>query len=235
VNQHTLAGARIIDTTTQQGLAEIAAMTPTNGLMQRLVDAAKRDVAKSDTGQFSTNFWSITKGARANGSSIEQGIVKALKDAGYDGIRFSDDQHKTIALFDSGLAKLDATQQSAPPAQQPQPTKATPPDVPQPAQPEPQASPQAQPQAAAQGTGPAATAAREAGAVAQALRTRADQVVIEAPDLVVGRTEDGQPITAREALERIRQEAQAGTDDTLGGADAHLLDVAVQCALSVGG
>jgi hypothetical protein len=70
---------------------------------------------------------------------------------------------------------------------------------------------------------------------AQMARDRADQVVREAPDLVVGMTEDGQPITAREALERIRQEAQAGTEDTLGGADAHLLDVAVQCALSVGG
>ncbi len=67
------------------------------------------------------------------------------------------------------------------------------------------------------------------------MRTRANQVVTEAPDLVVGRTEDGQPITAREALERIRQEAQAGTEDTLGAAEAGLLDVAVQCALSLGG
>ena len=72
-------------------------------------------------------------------------------------------------------------------------------------------------------------------ATIQSVRTRANQVVTEAPDLVVGRTEDGQPITAREALERIRQEARAGTDDTLGSADAHLLDVAVQCVLSVGG
>ena len=117
------------------------------------------------------------------------------------------------------------------PIPQPQPPKATPPDVPQPAQPEPQASPQTQPQAAAQGTGPAATAAREAGAVAQALRSRADQVVAEAPDLVVGMTEDGAPITARQELERIKREAMEGTDDTLGGNDAKLVDVAVQCAL----
>ncbi len=72
-------------------------------------------------------------------------------------------------------------------------------------------------------------------ATIQSVRTRANQVVTEAPDLVVGRTEDGQPITAREALERIRQEAQAGTEDTLGAAEAGLLDVAVQCALSLGG
>ena len=72
-------------------------------------------------------------------------------------------------------------------------------------------------------------------AAIQSVRTRANQVVTEAPDLVVGRTEDGQPITAREALERIRQEAQAGTEDTLGAAEAGLLDVAVQCALSLGG
>lgn len=72
-------------------------------------------------------------------------------------------------------------------------------------------------------------------ATIQSVRTRANQVVTEAPDLVVGLTEDGQPITAREALERIRQEAQAGTEDTLGAAEAGLLDVAVQCALSLGG
>ena len=93
-------------------------------------------------------------------------------------------------------------------------------------------SPQAQAQATAvaaiePGSGPDA-------ALIESVRSRGEQVVREAPDLVVGMTEDGQPITAREALERIRQEAQAGTDDTLGAADAPLLDVAVSCALSLG-
>ena len=67
-----------------------------------------------------------------------------------------------------------------------------------------------------------------------AMRARADQVAAEAPDMVIGHTPEGQPITARQELERIRQEAQTGTDTTLGAADAPLIDVAVQCALRLG-
>lgn len=71
-------------------------------------------------------------------------------------------------------------------------------------------------------------------ALIQSVRARADQIVTEAPDLVVRHTEDGQPVTARQELERIRREAAEGTDDALGAGDAPLLDVAVQCALSLG-
>lgn len=71
-------------------------------------------------------------------------------------------------------------------------------------------------------------------ALIQSVRARGDQVVAEAPDLVVGATEDGKPITAREALERIRRESAEGSDGELGSQDAPLLDVAIQCALSHG-
>lgn len=57
----------------------------------------------------------------------------------------------------------------------------------------------------------------------------------EAPELVVGKTEDGKSITARELLEAIRKEAAEGTDDTLGSKDAPLLEVAANCFLSSGG
>ena len=66
------------------------------------------------------------------------------------------------------------------------------------------------------------------------MRTRADEVTAAAPDLVVSMSEDGQPITARQALEQIRREAQEGTADTLGAMDAPLVDVAIRCALRFG-
>lgn len=78
-----------------------------------------------------------------------------------------------------------------------------------------------------EGTGPDA-------AVIQSVRTRADQVVLETPDLVVGVDENGATITSKQALEKIRREAQEGTENDLGANDAPLIDVAIQCALSVG-
>jgi len=55
------------------------------------------------------------------------------------------------------------------------------------------------------------------------------------PDLVIGLTEDGKPITVRDELARIRKEAFEGTDTELGAADADLVNVAANCALTNGG
>lgn len=74
----------------------------------------------------------------------------------------------------------------------------------------------------------------EEDAVLRAALARADEIEAASPDMVVQRTEDGQEITASQALERIRREAQEGTDTELGAQDASLLDVAAQCALSIG-
>jgi hypothetical protein len=71
-------------------------------------------------------------------------------------------------------------------------------------------------------------------ALMQSVRTRADEVATTAPDLVVGLAEDGSPITAKDALERIRREAQNGTDDELGAIDAPLVKIAMECALRFG-
>lgn len=82
---------------------------------------------------------------------------------------------------------------------------------------------------------PAARAAEgEEDAVLRDALARADEIEATTPDMVVQRTEDGQEITASQALERIRREAQEGTDTELGAQDASLLDVAAQCALSIG-
>jgi hypothetical protein len=55
------------------------------------------------------------------------------------------------------------------------------------------------------------------------------------PDMPIGMTEDGKPITVRDELARIRKEAFEGTDTELGAADADLVNVAANCALTNGG
>lgn len=55
------------------------------------------------------------------------------------------------------------------------------------------------------------------------------------PDMVVGTTPDGKPITVRDELARIRKEAFEGTDMELGAGDADLVSVAANCALTNGG
>lgn len=74
----------------------------------------------------------------------------------------------------------------------------------------------------------------EEDAVLRSVQTRAQEIEATAPDMVVQRTEDGQEVTAAQALERIRREALEGTDTELGTQDASLLEVAAQCALSIG-
>ena len=69
----------------------------------------------------------------------------------------------------------------------------------------------------------------------QSVSERVAAVELTNPDLVVGTTPDGKPITAREELARIRKEAMEGTDTELGGADADLVNVAANCALTNGG
>jgi hypothetical protein len=112
-------GANLIDTTTDEGVAFIAGLTPTNRVMQGLVEAAKMDIKTGGRAQFNYNFWASTKAAGSLGQQLKEGIVKALKDAGYDGIRFSDDGHTTVGLFDTGLAKTAGAGKAAKPARDP--------------------------------------------------------------------------------------------------------------------
>lgn len=102
--EQELRDANVLDLTTKEGMSVLAAVEPTNRITQALVELAK----KGDATQLSANLWAITKGASSQSirEQLETGLVKALAEKNYDGIRFSDDQHKTIALFDSGVAKL---------------------------------------------------------------------------------------------------------------------------------
>lgn len=71
-------------------------------------------------------------------------------------------------------------------------------------------------------------------AAAQSMATRVAEVEGQNPDLLVGQDENGNPVTARELMERARREAAEGTDTELGANDADLLRVAADCALSLG-
>lgn len=174
--------------------------------------------------------------------SDAKAIREAVSAGGHDGviIKYLDGSSSEVLIaatrpeqIKSAIGNSGRFDPTSPSLTDPIPPKETPADVPTPAKlgEETREAPAAQREAQAgdipAGTGPEA-------AVIQSVRTRADQVVLEAPDLVVGVDENGATITAKEALEKIRREAQEGTENELGAADAPLLDVAVQCALSVG-
>jgi hypothetical protein len=71
-------------------------------------------------------------------------------------------------------------------------------------------------------------------AVTQAHMSEVDRILAENPNLVVATAEDGSPITAAEAMAKIRRELAEGSDTELGTADAPLIKVAATCALSFG-
>lgn len=71
-------------------------------------------------------------------------------------------------------------------------------------------------------------------ALTRSVASRIAEVERMAPDMVVRTGEDGRPVTVADEMAQIRREVTAGTDDALGTADAGLLEVAANCALSLG-
>ena len=103
------SGLKLLDISTPEGRDVIAGLTPSNRVGSDLVEAAQfdaRDKADPDsTVQLNSGFWGLTKFSSAFGDQLKKDIIGPLKALGYDGIRFSDDQHKSVALFDTGLGK----------------------------------------------------------------------------------------------------------------------------------
>lgn len=64
---------------------------------------------------------------------------------------------------------------------------------------------------------------------------RAAEIERTAPDMVVGKDANGDDITVAQELARIRRESLEGTDTELGKQDAGLVEVAANCALTLGG
>ncbi|WP_225205092.1 hypothetical protein [Novosphingobium huizhouense] len=94
------ASAKLLDITTQEGLAVLASLPEKGRISKIIVQDAKRDLTIG--GANATNsLWSFTK--RITGSDAEgirRHIVDELRSRGYEGIRFQDDTHTTIAVFD---------------------------------------------------------------------------------------------------------------------------------------
>lgn len=63
---------------------------------------------------------------------------------------------------------------------------------------------------------------------------RAAELERLAPDMVVGQDANGNPVTVKQEMERIRRESIEGTDTELGTKDAPLIEVAANCALTTG-
>jgi hypothetical protein len=64
--------------------------------------------------------------------------------------------------------------------------------------------------------------------------SRIEALKAQSPDLPVALREDGTPVTLAEELDAIRRQAREGTADTFGADDAPLIQVAVECMLSMG-
>lgn len=103
------SGLKLLDISTPEGRNVIAGLTPSTQVGSGLVEAAKFDAQdktdRNSTTQLNSNFWSLTKYSSAYGDQLKKDIIGPLKAMGYDGIRFSDDQHSSVGLFDTGLDK----------------------------------------------------------------------------------------------------------------------------------
>jgi hypothetical protein len=97
--------AKLLDATNPEGLNVLASLNADGRLSGEFVRQAKRDIAEGTTNRFSLQFWTDTK--RAAGSSADDilnNIAEPLRKMGYAGLKFSDDRHPTIALFDEPSA-----------------------------------------------------------------------------------------------------------------------------------
>ena len=82
---------------------------------------------------------------------------------------------------------------------------------------------------------PSDTIAAKPDPLMQSVSERVAAVELTNPDMPIGMDDSGNPITVRDELARIRKEAFEGTDTELGAADADLVNVAANCALTNGG
>lgn len=97
----------LIDLTTPEGRDLIAGLKPSTSAGDSLISAAKDDriARNANSPQLNSSLWQLTKQSARWGSQLQKDIVDPLKALGYDGIRFTDDQHTTVGLFDTGLEK----------------------------------------------------------------------------------------------------------------------------------
>lgn len=97
----------LLDITTPEGRDVILGLKENSKFVRELQGAAQEDRVARDLANSSLNnrLWSATKVSTRYGDQIANDFVKQLESLGYDGIRFTDDAHKSVGLFPSGLRK----------------------------------------------------------------------------------------------------------------------------------
>ena len=108
---------RILDLTTREGHAILASLAPVGGRADEWIAQAARGLADMDAPggdasalwRLSTNVWQLSKNAEGTAAESIARLVSRLRDHDYEAIRFTDDQHSTVAVFDD-VPKIEATE-----------------------------------------------------------------------------------------------------------------------------
>lgn len=105
--EQEFSNLNLLDITTPAGRDVILGLQENSNFVQYLKDAAKEDRLDKDPINRSLNnrLWTSTKVSKSYGNQIADDFVKQLESLGYDGIRFTDDSHKSVGVFPSGLRK----------------------------------------------------------------------------------------------------------------------------------
>lgn len=95
---------RVLDATTPEGLQKLRkTLRPTNKRIEKFLKEIDNEInGEPGSEGFSNAFWNTTKAAK--GDEIKANLrefSEQMKAAGFEGIRFKDDSHKTVAVFDN--------------------------------------------------------------------------------------------------------------------------------------
>lgn len=101
VKPQDFSGLNTLDLTDPANLKVITALQPTTQIGSIIQNAAKTSIKAGDTAQFSRDFWGQTKFSNGIADQLNKDIIGPLKQQGYDSIRFNDDGHPTIGVFDN--------------------------------------------------------------------------------------------------------------------------------------
>lgn len=114
----------VLDITTREGLSVLSALSPQGRIGQIIVSDAKKDLADIlQEGpriglRANTSFFGFTKSiAASDAAGFRADIVDALAEQGYRAIRFNDDQHVSVGVFDAPASPATPTITIAPDGQ----------------------------------------------------------------------------------------------------------------------
>lgn len=109
--QQEFSNLNLLDITTPEGREVILGLVGDSNFVKGLKEAAKEDRVTRDTlnSNLNNKLWTSTKVSKRYGDQIANDFVKQLESLGYNGIRFTDDSHKSVGVFPSGLAKSPTT------------------------------------------------------------------------------------------------------------------------------